>query len=88
MKKREAWLQSQLESSLTQKFQPVLSTAEKLRQIEEQQQRQQETQRWATSVLAPVKRLPYFEEFKPQILDAIKKRPLDVQQREVGWRAG
>jgi hypothetical protein len=75
--RREAWLRQQIEASLTQKFQPVLSTAEKFRQAEQAAQQQAQTQQWASSVLAPVQRLPMFDEFKPAILKAITDLPQD-----------
>lgn len=77
MKKREAWLQQQLESRLAEKFQPLAQTAEQLRAQQEQAARQQQTLQWAQRVLHPIKRLPYFEEFKPGIQKALAELPKD-----------
>jgi hypothetical protein len=75
MKRWQEWNQKHLESSLTQKFQPLMSTAERLRVVEQEAEQQRESHQWAASVLAPVKRLPYFAEFKPEILKAIQELP-------------
>jgi hypothetical protein len=77
MKRREAWLQKQLESSFAEKFKPVLTTADKLQRQEEAEARQQQSMRWAQQVLNPIKRLPYFEEFKPGIQKALAELPTE-----------
>lgn len=78
MKKREAWLQKQLESSLTQKFQPVLSTAEKLQQFEQQQREWQGIQSHAAQLMAPLRRMPFFDEFKEGLGKALNELPADM----------
>ena len=75
LRKRDAWLQKQMEAQLAQKFQPLMSTAERIAQAEHAARIEAENQQWARSVLAPVQRLPHFADFKPEILKAIQDLP-------------
>jgi hypothetical protein len=81
MKKREAWLQAQLEAQLSKRFEPLAQTAEQLRAHQEAVARQQQTQQWAVSVLTPMKGWPYFDEFKPGIQKALAELPTGFDGR-------
>lgn len=80
-RKRDAWLKRQLapelSAQLRQEFAPLADAAEERRVQKAREQQWQESTQWASQVLAPVKKLPYFEEFKPQILKALSEVPKD-----------
>jgi len=75
----DAWLRrnlsTELKSEFQKEFQPLVETTEQLRQYREQVQAQQASQQWAGQVLAPIVRLPYFEEFKPELGKALAALP-------------
>jgi hypothetical protein len=79
MRKWQQWNQTHLaatlESQFAEKFKPALSVAAQLEQHQQAVQQQQQTQQWAASVLSPLTRLPYYEEFKPEIGKAIAALP-------------
>lgn len=83
MRKREAWLQKQLgttlEQQLAEKFKPALSIAERLQQQDAREQQWQQELQTAARFLAPLKRLPYFEEFKPALQKALTELPKDFR---------
>lgn len=84
---RDAWLLKQqaatLEAQFTQKFQPLATTAEKLAQLERATQLQQQSQQWAAQVTAPLAKLPYFEEFKPELGKALAALPETATDAEM-----
>lgn len=72
-----------LETQFAQKFQPLTTTAEKLAQLEQQAQLQQQSQQWAASVTKPLEKLPYFEEFKPELGKALNALPATATDAEM-----
>jgi len=78
-RKREAWLRNQLapelESRLMEKFKPLANTAEKLQAIERQNELRQQSTQWAATVIAPLSKLPYFDELKPELGKALTSLP-------------
>jgi len=78
-RKREAWLRNQLapelETRLMEKFKPLASTAEKLQAIERDNELRQQNTQWAAQVIAPLSKLPYFDELKPELGKALTALP-------------
>jgi hypothetical protein len=78
-RKREAWLRNQLapelETRLMEKFKPLAATAEKLQALERNEQAKQASTQWATQIIAPLSKLPYFAEFKPDLSKALLALP-------------
>jgi hypothetical protein len=83
MKAREAWMQKQLTAQLEERFKPLATTAEKLRQIEQRQELQQQTSQWAAQAIAPLTKLPYFSEFKPELAKALHALPPTASGEEM-----
>jgi hypothetical protein len=74
-KKWQDWNSRQLTQKLTQQFtqqfSPLQRLAQQQQQREEAERKQAEHEQWATDVFAPIKRLPFFEELKPEIAKAL-----------------
>lgn len=83
MKAREQWLQKQLVAQLEERFKPLATTAEKIRQIEQQAELKQASTQWANQVIAPLTKLPYFAEFKPELSKALMGLPETASDAEM-----
>ena len=79
MRQREAWfrahLERELEARMMDKFKPLASTAEKLQAIERQNELHQQSTQWAAQIIAPLSKLPYFDELKPELGKALTALP-------------
>lgn len=78
-RKHAEWLAKQLRSQITEEFKPQLSVADRIRQREEQEQRWQQELANANRSIAPLKKLPYFEEFKAELSKALQEIPQGFQ---------
>jgi len=79
MKAWQEWnqkhLATTLESQFTEKFKPLMTTAQKLQQLEEDARVREQSTQWANQVTAPLSKLPYYDEFKPELLKALTALP-------------
>lgn len=87
LRQRDAWLRSQLapelESRLMEKVQPLVSAADKMRQLEAEQAARQQSTQWAKSVIEPISRLPYFAEFKAELGKVVQGLPPTATDAEM-----
>jgi hypothetical protein len=72
LRKWQAWQGKQIEQQLSEKFKPLETLVQTQKQREAEERQAAENERWASDAIGPLKRLPFYEEFRPEIAKALQ----------------